>query len=317
MNYSHLILHERYQIRAWRAQGFSLREIAERLQRSPSTISRELNRNLSRSGVYHEETAHRKAQKRSRLSHSHARIPMSTWNLVEARLRLDHSPEQISAILRQKGFPVSHTRIYRHIAQDRHNGGTLWQHRRFRRRSYRCHPLVPRRFTPHRSIRDRPAIVEARKDIGHWEADTLRPGKGLSALLCLVERKSRYIRLSLLKTGHAKPLALRLIERLKDVQAHVRSLTADRGSEFSWYWLIEDELQAPMYFCDPYCAWQRGTVENTNGLLRQYFPRKRDFSTITEKEVRLVEDRINNRPRKVLNYQTPKKVFYDSIKRCT
>lgn len=317
MNYTHLILHERYQIRTWRAQGFSLREIAERLQRSPSTISREISRNMSHSGVYYDEIADRKARKRLKLSRSHIRIPESTWHLVETRLRQDHSPEQISAVLRQEGFPVSHTRIYHHIAQDRRNGGTLWQHRRFKRRNYRRHPLVPRRFTPHRSIRDRPAVVETRKQIGHWEADTLRPGKGLSALLCLVERKSRYIRLSLLRTGHAQPLALRLVERLKDIKKQVRSLTADRGSEFSWYWLIEDELQAPMYFCDPYCAWQRGTVENTNGLLRQYFPRKRDFTTITDEEVQLVEDRINNRPRKVLNYQTPMKVFYDSIKRCT
>jgi len=130
------------------------------------------------------------------------------------------------------------------------------------------------------------------------------------------QRRSRFVRLGWLNTGFAKPLAFRLIERLREFLPRVLSLTADRGSEFAWHWLIEDELRASVYFCDPYCVWQRGTVENTNGLLRQYFPRRRDFSTITAKELQAVEERLNDRPRKVLGYRTPREVFYASLKRC-
>lgn len=316
MNYTHLIHHERYQIQCWRAAGVCLRQIAERLQRHPSTVSRELRRNASASGLYYVDTAHRKARHRASRCRSRPRVTSELWTCVAAHLRQDHSPEQVVAVLRQHGLAISHTCIYRRIADDRRQGGTLWQHRRHRRR-YRHHPLAPRRFTPSRSIRERPTHVNQRRQIGHWEIDTLRPGRGKAVVLCAVERRSRFIRLIWLKTGQAKPLALRLIERLREILPRVHSLTADRGSEFAWHWLIEDELQIPVYFCDPYCAWQRGTVENTNGLLRQYFPRHRDFSTITAKELQTVEDRLNDRPRKVLGYRTPRQVFYASLKRCT
>jgi IS30 family transposase len=217
--------------------------------------------------------------------------------------------------MRQHDLLISHTRIYQHIAKDRRLGGTLWRHRRHRR-AYRHHPTTPRRFTPSRSLHERPSHVLQRRTIGHWELDTLRPGRGKAAILCSVERRSRFIQLVWLKTDEAKPLALQLIRRLRSVLPRVRSLTADRGSEFAWHWLIEDELQVPVYFCDPYCAWQRGTVENTNGLLRQYFPRQRNFDTITAKELQAVEDRLNDRPRKVLGFRTPREVFYTSLKRC-
>ena len=315
MSYTHLIHHERYQIQCWHADGLCLREIAERLERHASTISRELRRNVSVSGTYYVDTAHRKASRRASRSRSHARITPELWACVEAHLRQDHSPEQVMGELCLHGLSISHTSIYRHIAQDRRRGGSLWHHRRHRR-SYRHHPLAPRRCTPTRSIRERPAHVEERKTTGHWEIDTLRPGRGKAAVLCTVERRSRFVRLDWFENGLAEPLAQRLIERMREVLPRVHSLTSDRGSEFAWHWLIEDELQIPVYFCDPYCPWQRGTVENTNGLLRQYFPRSRDFSTITAKELQAVEDRLNDRPRKILGYRTPREVFYASLKRC-
>ncbi|MDI1253974.1 IS30 family transposase [Thermomonas sp.] len=134
--------------------------------------------------------------------------------------------------------------------------------------------------------------------------------------MCAVERRSRFVHLDWLKTGEAKPLAMQLIRRLRCVLPRVHSLTPDRGSEFAWHWLVEDELQIPVYFCDLYCAWQRGTVENTNGLLRQYFPKQRNFDTITPQELQAVEDRLNDRPRKVLGFRTPREVYYASLKRC-
>lgn len=315
MSYAHLIQYERYQIQRWLAAGYSCREIGHRLGRSPSTVCRELQRNSKASGVYEAVSAHRRASRVARLGRQRPRISPELWACVEAYLRLDHSPEQVVAVLGRHGLSISHVRIYQHIAKDRRHGGTLWRHRRHRRR-YRRHPMVSRRFTPGRRIRERPASVSQRRTVGHWELDTLRPGHGRAAVLCAVERKSRYVRLAWLKTGQARPLALALVERLRAIVSRVRSLTADRGSEFAWYWLIEDELQAPVYFCDPYCAWQRGTVENTNGLLRQYLPRCRDFSTITPQELQRIEDRINDRPRKVLGYRTPRQVFYASLKRC-
>lgn len=315
MNYTHLIQHERYQIQSWHSAGVSMREIADRLERHPSTISRELRRNTSPSSLYYFETAHRKACRRASRCRSRPSISDELWACVEACLRLDHSPEQIVAVLRRHGLAISHTRIYQHIAKDRRQGGSLWRHRRHRR-AYRHHPMVPRRFTPGRTLHERPAHVEQRRTTGHWEIDTLRPGRGKAVVLCAVERRSRYVQLEWFKSGEAQPLAERLIERLRRVMSRVYSLTSDRGSEFAWHWLIEDELQIPVYFCDPYCAWQRGTVENTNGLLRQYFPRCRDFGTITAAEIQAVEDRLNDRPRKVLGFRTPREVFNASLKRC-
>lgn len=315
MSYTHLIQHERYQIQTWHAAGISLREIAERLQRDASTISRELRRNAAPSGAYYFETAHRKACRRARKCRSHPSISGQLWACVDAHLRQDLSPEQVVAVLHRRGLAISHTRIYQHIAQDRRQGGDLWTHRRHRR-AYRHHPMAPRRFTPTRTLRERPAHVEQRRTTGHWEIDTLRPGRGKAAVLCAVERRSRYVQLEWLQSGEAQPLAERLIARLRRVMPRVYSVTTDRGSEFAWHWLVEDELQIPVYFCDPYCAWQRGTVENTNGLLRQYFPRQRDFDTITDVELQAVEDRLNDRPRKVLGFRTPREVFNASLKRC-
>ena len=288
MSYTHLIQHERYQIQSWHAAGVCMQEIASRLQRHPSTVSRELRRNVAASGLYYFETAHRKACRRASQSRSRPRITPELWACVEAHLRQDHSPEQVVAVMRQHDLAISHTCIYQRIAKDRRQGGTLWKHRRHRR-AYRHHPMAPKRFTPTRLLRERPVDVARRRTTGHWEIDTLRPGRGKAAVLCAVERRSRYVRLDWFKTGQAQPLAERLIERMREVLPRVYTITSDRGSEFAWHWLIEDELQIPVYFCDPYCAWQRGTVENTNGLLRQYFPRKRDFSTITASELQAVE----------------------------
>lgn len=125
------------------------------------------------------------------------------------------------------------------------------------------------------------------------------------------------MRLARLNIGQAKPPALTLIERLLEYAPRVHSMTADRCSEFAWYWLIEDELQAPVYFCDPCCAWQRGAVENANGLLRQHLPRHRDFSTIAARELQGIEDCLNDQSRKVLDYQTPRQVFSAALKCCT
>ena len=160
-----------------------------------------------------------------------------------------------------------------------------------------------------RSIWERPAPVDARRQLGHWEADTLRGARRRAALLSVVERRSRYSRLAKLARLSARTARRALVARLSAFSARVRSLTADNGKEFAEHRQTSEDLRADFYFADPYAAWQRGTGENTNGLIRQYLPKTRDLSTVSGAEIRMIENRLNLRPRKCLDYLTPYEVF--------
>jgi len=209
---------------------------------------------------------------------------------------------------------VSHERICQHIAADRIAGGTLWRHLRQRKRRYRRR-CVPGRFALARSIHERPAHVERRRQAGHWESDTTVGSTGVAALVTSVERKSRFVRLKRVASRRARPVTHALLATLAPLAGLVRSLTFDRGSEFAEYALIESALAATTYFADPYCAWQRGSNENTNGLLRQYIPRSRDMATLTDAEVDRIERKLKNRPRKPLGFRTPSEVLLGTQQR--
>jgi len=313
MNYRHLTREQRYQISSLRREGLTLQRIAEHVDCHRSTVSRELRRNLTKG--YQPERAHRLAQERRRHASARPRISASTWVEIEARLREEWSPEQIAGRARyQRRGAASHERIYQYIAADRAAGGTLWRHRR-RRKPYRRSRTQFGRYALARSIHERPAAVDQRLRIGHWELDTMRASSGRAAVVTMVERKSRLIRLVKVPRNTARAVSRAVISALAPIGTRVKSFTMDRGSEFAEHALIESVLAAKAYFADAYCAWQRGSNEQHNGLVRQYLPRRIALRGVKQEQIDDIEDKLNNRPRKTLGYRTPLEVFSDSFNR--
>lgn len=311
MTYTHLSRDERYQIHALRAGGFSKREIAEQLGRAPSTIAREIARNTE-SDDYDAGRAHVRSWRRRHVASARPRISLSDWAVIEERIGEQWSPEQIAG---SGEVAVSHERIYQHIAKDRRRGGTLWKQLRCRKRRRRRNGTSrERQRFGGRRIRQRPAIVQARQRVGDWEGDTI-VGSGLARIVTLVERKTGLVRLRRVASGEADPTLRAIVHALHPLRERVHTLTWDNGSEFAEHALIDLVLDARSYFADPFASWQRGSNENLNGLLRQYLPKRCNLGAITDKELQLIEDRLNNRPRKRLGYRTPQAMFEASFNR--
>ncbi len=309
MSYEHLTLEQRYQIAARHSAGSSNKCIAEEIGCHPSTIGRELRRNCCGKAVYVGSIAHGQAKTRRRIASARSHLPESVRAELIERLMQNHSPEQIRGRLALlKAGQVSHTTVYRYA---RRLG--LRHHLRHpkRRRGYGKGKSTPGRFADRRSIHERAAEVADRSRTGHWEADTVRPSTGTGVLVTLVERRSGYGRIGWSPDGTAEAVTLSILDRLSRLRHLVHTVTCDRGSEFAHDRVVEKGLKALVYFADPHSPWQRGCNENFNGLLRQYFGRKRDFSTITAKELQAVEDQLNDRPRKRLGYLTPSEVFFN------
>jgi transposase, IS30 family len=311
MSYTQLTQEQRYQIYALLKIGHNQTEIAEVIGSHKSTISRELRRNCGQRG-YRPKQAHFKALNRHR--HRRVRILQETWDTIEAKLRLDWSPEQISGWLRKnRAIQVSHEWIYQHVLADKWMGGTLFHHLRCQKKRHKRYGGYDRRGQlPNRvSIEKRPAIVEQRKRLGDWEVDTL-VGKGHhQAIVTLVDRKSRFVLLGKVEQRTADQVSNAMIDLLQPVSDHLHTITADNGKEFAEHEKIARELKVDFFFAHPYAAWERGSNENMNGLIRQYIPKKRNFLSVEETEVELVMARLNNRPRKCLDFVSPFEVFYN------
>ncbi|QHG86890.1 IS30 family transposase [Xanthomonas cucurbitae] len=308
MRYRHLTQDERYQI-AWGCDlSVSNADIARQLGRHASTIGRERarNRNAS-SGTYRAQQAHRTARQRRSQGSSHAQMDAPMQAALLAGLAEKCSPAQIHGRARLLGQPmVGVASLYRYLKRHRL--------RHLLRLPTRRRPYGrgrAKRFEERKSIHQRPAHVASRAQLGHWELDTVRPSRGTGVLVTHVERSSGYVRLGWSPDGTADAVAEVICARLWRVRDKVLTLTCDRGSEFAQDARIEDRLSTKVYFADPHAPWQRGCNENLNGLLRQYFPRSRDFSTITAQELQQVEHSLNNRPRKRLSYLTPAEVFFN------
>jgi transposase, IS30 family len=309
MAYKRLTREERYQINALLRSEISIRGIAENLGRSPSTISREINRNFS-VRQYAPRIAHQKYLDRRKIIHRPLKIRGVVKTQVVLMLKKQWSPEQICAVLAKKKIHITHETVYRYIYRDFKNGGLIYKNCR-RKRKYRRTRLAThnyknkgkRKVPPFSS---RPKIVDKRTRIGDWERDTIVSRPGGKRLLTIVDRVTRYTKISLVQGCHAKYIHRSTVQLLKNLP--VKTITNDNGQEFKDYHLTEKSLDIKIYFNDPYSSWQRGTNENTNGLVRQYFPKRTDFELVTEKEVKRVENLLNNRPRKCLGYKTPKEV---------
>lgn len=311
MNYTQLTRERRYQIYALKRAGQNQTEIAMLVSCHKSTISRELRRNCGAKG-YRPYQANELAYDRQCAAYR-ARIAWQTWQQVERLLRQDWSPQQIAGRLKlEQQARVSHEWIYLYVYADKRRGGTLHQHLRSQKKQRkRYNGYIRRGQIPNRlSIEKRPKIVADKRRFGDWEADTIVGARHKGGLLSLVERKSKLTRLRKLATKSAAEMKDRSIALLAPLATRVHTITVDNGKEFCDHELIAAGLQARIYFAHPYASWERGLNENTNGLVRQYFPKKYQFARITDKDVQQVEDLLNNRPRKTLGYRTPNEVFF-------
>ncbi len=308
--YTQLTQEQRYHIYALkRTRNFTQSQIAEMISVHKLTISRELKRNRGGRG-YRPKQAHEFALARRR-AHAVTHISQDIWELVKKILWLDLSPEQISGRLKiERGISISHESIYQYIYADKQNSGDLYKHLRCQKKRYGKYSLrgqIPDRI----GIELRPAIVNARCRIGDWEVDTII-GKGhCQAIVSLTERRSMFTLLGKVPQKSTELVTDTIIRLLIPFKKMVHTITSDNGREFTDHKTIAKKLKAAFYFAHPYHAWERGLNENINGLVRQYFPKDHDFKTITEEQINLIIDRLNNRPRKGLGFLTPKEVFYN------
>ena len=311
MNYRQLARDQRYQINVLKKAGHNQTYIAAMIGCHKSTISRELRRNRGQKGYRHyqaDELAYSRQCDAYR-----SRITWQTWQEVERLLRQDWSPDQISGHLKRAKQPcVSHEWIYLYVYADKRRGGTLHRHLRSQKKQRKRYSgYIRRGQIPNRtSIDKRPQIVASKGRFGDWEVDTIVGARHKGGILSAVERKSKLTRLRKLDTKSAAEMKNNTIELLAPLTAKVHTITVDNGKEFCEHELIAAGLQARIYFAHPYASWERGLNENTNGLVRQYFPKKYEFSRISDSDLQRVEDLLNNRPRKTLGYRTPNEVFF-------
>lgn len=301
--YAQLTQTQRYQISALLKIGHLQTEIAKAIGVHKSTISREIRRNRGRRG-YRPKQAHQFTI--ARRDKAKSRITDEDWGLIEELNCLDWSPEQISDYCRkEQELQISHEWIYQYIYRDKRVGGSLWKHLRCRKKrrkrygSYEKRGQIPNRT----SIDERPQVVTERSRLGDWEADTII-GKGKKgAIVTLVDRKSRYLRMGLVSKRTKEAVKEMIISLLADFPVH--TITCDNGKEFAGHEDIAKALGASIYFAHPYSSWERGTNENTNGLIRQYIPKSTDFSALGNADILFAENRLNTRPRKCLSFNSP------------
>ncbi len=312
MKYNQLTENERYQIYILNKAKLNQKEIAEQLNRSPSTISRELRRNKGLRG-YRPAQANKLAEQRKAEAHKARKLTPIVINWIKELIRQELSPQQVVDYLaKHKKVYLHHETIYQLIYQDKAYGGDLYKHLRiaskpYRKRygSYDKRGRIKNRV----SIDERPAVVDRRNRIGDWEGDTV-VGKGRnSALLTMVERKTLYTVIARLKGKQAESLADTAIHCMREIAEKVKTITFDNGLEFAAHEKIAQGLNADIYFAHPYASWERAINENTNGLIRQYFPKGTDFNEVTDEEINFVAERLNNRPRATRGGRSPNELF--------
>lgn len=311
MNYKQLTLEKRYHILALKKVGYIQKEIAKIIGVNPSTISREFNRNNKR---YNPEKAQIKAKiKHLQKPKRKAAITNKIEKYIREKLALQWSPEQISGRLYiDLKLSISHESIYQFIYNNKANKGNLYKNLRHRNKKYhnRNNKYQKRGIIKNRvSIDKRPIVVANKVRIGDWEIDTVIGKRHKGVLVTIVDRASKFTLIRKVDSKHADTVTKATIELLSPLSGLVKTITADNGKEFAYHEQIAKELNVDFYFCDPYSSWQRGLNEHTNGLIRQYIPKKSKFTYISNQEIVKIQDRLNHRPRKALNYKTPFEVF--------
>jgi len=312
--YKQLTYEQRCQILVLKKRNCSQREIAETIGVSQPTVSRELTRNTGDRGYRHKQAQEKAAQRRKDAAKPTKMTP-AMISTIERKLRLEWSPEQISGwLLEHREQLISHESIYLHIWADKQAGGDLYMHLRRQGKKYdkRRNGKSTRGQIKNRiSIDDRSQVVDDKSRIGDWEIDTVI-GKGHSgALVTIVERVTKFTVSAQVNSKSAADVTQATIALLRPFKDVVHTITADNGKEFAYHEKISEALTADVYFAHPYSSWERGLNENTNGLLRQYFPKDTDLKTVKQQEVRRAVNRLNSRPRKGLDFKTPRQLMND------
>ena len=324
MSYTHFTLEERKYLQQLLSEGYSFRKIAGILERSPSTISREVNRNKAK------YKPHRKPDNKYWYNHWHAykcyirrrreqvraalHPETKEWDYIVGGLQQYWSPETICGRWHEEfpeRKPLSVSTIYRYIKLGKFQGITVKQHLRRRGKFMLPRNACYNSIQPDRIIPEWPDEIRNRIRIGDWEGDTVYGGVGKGLLVSLVDRKSRYLRIGFLAKRSATDTRLVIKKLLHGLP--VKSVSLDNGSEFSEFRKLEEQLHTLVYFAEPHKPWQRGTNENTNDIIRFFFPKGFDFRAITDRDIQIVEDLINNRPRKCLGWKTPAEVLAESV----
>lgn len=316
--YKHLTQDERYQISILLKAGKTKSEIAVLMNRHPSTIGRELKRNRGQRG-YRPKQAQAFADTRVQVTRNGRRIPDEVWKVVDEKLRQTWSPEQISGYLRANDQPgVSHECIYQRLYADKRAGGTLHRALRSQKARRKRHTGRERRGRiPNQvSIDQRPEAVNRRERFGDWEADLVIGAGQQQALVTLNERTSRYALIAHIPAKRAQNVTNAIVSLLTPFKTFVHTLTTDNGKEFAQHEQIAQALNADFFFAHPYASWERGANENMNGLIREFFPKKMHFDSITQKDIAQAMDRLNHRPRKCLGFRTPYEVFMEQLHSC-
>ena len=317
--YHHLNQTQRYQIEALLGQSIKPEAIAQQLGCHVDTIKREIRRSVGADGQYRADKAQADSDKRKASSRNARCIVLEVWQQVEQHLSLQLSPQQVAGrLVKQLGMQVSHESIYLHIYEQAavHSRSIAQLRCAAKKRKKRCKASAAQRnqrgaIQNRVGIEERPAVVDDKSRIGDWEGDTMVGGRRLGGLVTMVERKSRYTLARVLQRRCALPTSCAIQEMLEPHKARCHTITLDNGSEFALHLDFGATLGAQVYFAKPHSPWQRGLNENTNGLLRQYFPKGSCLLSVTQQQVQQAVNRLNHRPRKCLGWRTPHEVFFD------
>jgi IS30 family transposase len=317
--YKYLTIEQRVEIALYHREGKGSSEIGRLIGKDKSVISRELKRNSSPGSyqLYNGIQAHKRFEQRSKNKGRKAKLDAEMKNIIRQKMALKWSPEQIVGRCKKDGIEMaSHETIYLYIYENKKNGGVLFEslrhsHRTRRKRSNKN--KTRGQISDRVSISERPEIVEKRERIGDWEGDTIVGKDHKSAVATMVDRVSSMTLIVPLADKTAAETAKQIIEEMKQIDLPIFTITFDNGKEFSEHKTIANQLKTKVFFADPYSSFQRGTNENTNGLIRQYFPKKTDFKTVSKEELKQAQDELNNRPRKKLGFLTPIEYFRQSV----
>jgi IS30 family transposase len=313
MRYRQLSREERYIISHLRKQGCCPAEIARQTGRHRSTIMREFKRNSDRHSVYRPSKAQEMTNGRRSRSRRNSQFSAGDYELVDCYIRKQWSPEQVAGRLKREGkLSISHETIYKYIWTNKANGGWLWTHlrgsRKKRRKRYGAYDSRGQ-LAEKRHISERPPEVEGRRAVGHWEADTVRGTKDKDCILTMVERKTGYVEIGKLPNRTKAQTKKRMVWMINKQPRDVKTITCDNGTEFHSYPAIEKKTDALFYFATPYHSWERGTNENTNGLIRQYLPKTKSMKGLNQWDCNRIANKLNTRPRKRLNFKTPQECY--------
>ena len=315
---NHLTQEQRYTIFVLLNQGCTQSFIARTIGKDRSVVSREIKRNSSeKRGVYHYQKAQRKADFRKQRLHRRRTFTRQKQDFVEEHLMKKWSPEQIVGYCSNKGIDmVSHQTIYAYIKEDKAWGGSLYTHLRHRLKHRKKPPTGKHVVIKDKvSIEMRPDIVQNKERLGDWEIDTIVGKENKGAILTIVERKTGFLIAEKLDRGkNAKALAKTLVRLLLPFKEVVHTITSDNGSEFADHKYVAKMLDTNFYFAHPYSSWERGLNEYTNKLIRQYIPKKESFDKYNNQYIKQIQYDINKRPRKSLNFESPKKIFFASLR---